>query len=628
MFANAYVVNLATVIVNVFVFLPLALAVVAKGGLLQRVAANLTMPQVFVCVVAAVLLIVGLVRQSHYVLYDETLLGWRGPQQLKPLLEAIPFDPAQSVSDIIMKYCLVAGVASFLAMTVALLLLWEFARFVWQKQPLLLLAGDESAVSERAAKNLRLAGYILLGFMTVIMISFANAQSFWTDELTNTIGFVANRNFAELTAVLLEVGYNMPLQYYALALIYPFMPYGEGYLLSISIAAVVAGLVFLGKAAREIGGETFASLTLIIAALSSSLLTKGAWELRPYPFLFCFSALTVWLYYRRVRNENWQNILWLALAMTLLAYTHWFGALMLVFYGLGDLYLWLRKRVKLRCAVSYLATIAAVMPWYVAMLLMLQTDLRVNATGVVPNALSLVNSLEIALDSSALWLLVFALAAVVVAVTAWQAAKAKEYSQAAYLWLHTLLCIAWTLLLPFIYSRFINPAGSCYLERYFFILAPHAILLSALGVKGLLQLYPHKRNIPRLAALLAVVGVVGYASAISSATRIHQPFREAAWLLAERGDIYRNDTAVLSSAGDEAWLEYYFRKRGLTVPVNMIQGETMLLKDGEAVHIPLNEDEIYAFDRLLTWYSYHVIPQGYRKTVLDEETNLVLYEKQ
>jgi hypothetical protein len=130
-----------------------------------------------------------------------------------------------------------------------------------------------------------------------------------------------------------------------------------------------------------------------------------------------------------------------------------------------------------------------------------------------------------------------------------------------------------------------------------------------------------------VAALFAVVGIISYTSAISSATRIHQPFREAAWLLAERGDIYRNDTVVLSSAGGEGWLEYYFRKRGLTVPVNVIQGETMLVKDGESVNIPFNYEDIGSFDRLLTWYSYHEIPQGYRKTVLDEETNLVLYEK-
>jgi hypothetical protein len=313
--------------------------------------------------------------------------------------------------------------------------------------------------------------------------------------------------------------------------------------------------------------------------------------------------------------------------MTLLAYTHWYGALLLVFHGLGDLYLWLRKRIRLRCIVSYLITIAAVLPWCIAMLIMLKSDLGSNTTTIVPDWLALVNSLEILLDSNALLLLVFALAAVIVVQAAWQAAREKEYSQAAYLWLHTLLCIAWVLLPSFVYSRYINPAGTLYTERYYFILAPHTILLTSLGIKGLLQLYANKRNMLYLAALLVLVGVIGYTAAISSVTRIHQPFREAAWLLAEKGDIYRSDTVVLSSAGGEAWLEYYFRKRGLTVPVNMIQGETMLLKDGEAVNIPFDFEHLTDYDRLLTWYSYHEIPQGYHRIVLDEETNLVLYEK-
>ena len=200
------------------------------------------------------------------------------------------------------------------------------------------LAAEHTSPNCKTSATYHIVGYTLLAMMAIVMLSLSSAQSFWLDELEWTIGKVANKSFAEITTQLLEDGYNMPLYYYTLAILYPLVPFGEVYLCALSIIFVLIGIIFTRLAAREIGGERLGFTALCIASLSSVLMIQGGWEVRPYAFYFCFSALTLWLWFRRTKNENRRNITAFGIAMTFLLYSHWFGVVLLAFYGISDLF--------------------------------------------------------------------------------------------------------------------------------------------------------------------------------------------------------------------------------------------------------------------------------------------------
>jgi hypothetical protein len=529
------------------------------------------------------------------------------------------------MANVLRTACAAAGIVAVFALTVIFLLLLEFIIYLTREPRSYLMAVSEPETKELT--RYRRLGLILLAIITIVMIAFSAAQSFWFDEMVWTIGKVANKSFADIVEIMLKDGYNAPLYYLALAILYPLVPFGEGYLLSMSIVAVIAGIVFLYLAAKRIGGKKLAFIVMSFAAVSPILLTQGAWELRPYAFLFCFSAMTLWGYFRRIREENWTNIILFGLIMILLIYTHWYGAVMLLFYGIGDVMLCFMKKVRPRFLVSYLMAFIAVLPWFVVMSQMLIHDLSVVTVSLIPKWLSIINSFNILLNSNSLLFIIFAAASIITTVIIIQNIKAKQWCETAYLWIQTLMCILCVILVTFIYSRYLNPAGSVYMERYFFVIAPHMILLVSFGLKSLSEIINSKKSWLYLMVFLVFTGVIGYTQATRTVVKIHQPYREVAELLAEAEETYLNDTLVLTSAGNEAWLDYYFRKRGYDIPANVAFGLTLIVKDGIPVSIPVAYEELFEYDKIFVWYNWFIIPPEYTMTWQDETTNLVLYEK-
>jgi uncharacterized membrane protein YfhO len=115
-----------------------------------------------------------------------------------------------------------------------------------------------------------------------------------------------------------------------------------------------------------------------------------------------------------------------------------------------------------------------------------------------------------------------------------QSIKARVWQAQAYLWVHTWAGALWVIGISFVYSRYINPRGSMYLERYFFILVPHVLLLAAFALKCLGELIQSKRSLIYLAVFFALIGLPGYYKAISGEFKLHQPYREVAELLAQK----------------------------------------------------------------------------------------------
>lgn len=182
-----------------------------------------------------------------------------------------------------------------------------------------------------------------------------------------------------------------------------------------------------------------------------------------------------------------------------------------------------------------------------------------------------------------------------------------------FLWVQTLSSIAWVIGITFIYSKFINPNGSIYVARYFFAIIPHTVLILAFGIKSIGELFKRSewaKNKIKIsacfAAFLVLVCIANYTSAIIHITSPRQAFRESAEYLAANESVYADDALVVTASSGTAWIEYYFVKRGFTIPDNVAAGRTanltLLVKNGELASSPFTLDDLLAYEKV--YYAY------------------------
>jgi len=320
---------------------------------------------------------------------------------------------------------------------------------------------------------------------------------------------------------------------------------------------------------------------------------------------------------------------------------------MLVFYGISDLFLYVKRKIHIRCIVSYLIAGGAVLPWLFLTLSSVKSDLG-SYWANVPGLLSPIWTIKYLLDDNTLSFIVFVIASIIGFIILLQTIREKKWNKTLFLWVQTFLSGVWLIGVTFIFSRFINPNGSVYVDRYFFALVPHAILIASFGVKSISELiknseFTSSKFKPSIYYIVffAVIGVTNYSSAVLTVTSIRTPYREAADYLAKTENAYSDDTLIVTSGAGDAWLEYYFLKRGYDIPNNVAIGYpkvTLIAKDRLLLSNPLVVEDLTAFDKV--YYSpqknvpndndadlLNFLNKNYTKTWENEIIQLMLYEK-
>jgi hypothetical protein len=482
----------------------------------------------------------------------------------------------------------------------------------------------------------RLVGIIALSFMAIFMLAFASRQSFWVDELW-AVGAVAHDNIMTiLKEELLENSpYNLPLYTLILAAFYKVMPYGEVYLLLTSIIFVVVGIIILRKAGKEIGGEDIGFLVFCIAVTSSTLITQGAWEIRPYAITFCFSSLVMLRYAKRLKAETNRNILLYGIALVLFLYCHWFSSILAIFYAVCDLCLYLRKKIAIKCVLSYVLAGLLFVPWFILMVIYHRIDLQ-TYWGTPPSIIQPIQTLYYLLSGNVIYALVFGFGFCVILFNGISLCVKRTKTDMSALWLIMVLSIVWVIVPVFVYSRFINPTGAMYVDRYFFVIIPAVFLVCAYGLSKVFAFCSRaqkRAGVILWAALVMVLLLYSarvYRNAYTFINRMWEPYRETAEYLARDGGIYTNDSLVLLPDAEFApirgWVEYYFRKRGVEIPYNVatlpsvsfdsfgnilrIEGDYQFyIVDGEDVKpFPFTKESVLNYDRLYVFEVHSYVP--------------------
>jgi hypothetical protein len=268
-------------------------------------------------------------------------------------------------------------------------------------------------------------------------------------------------------------------------------------------------------------------------------------------------------------------------------------------------------------------------PWFVLMLRYHIVDLGTYWASV-PRIFEPILTVAYLLSNTIGYCLLFAIGFVLISIPWILSIKKQEKHKTPNIWVFLIMTIAWTILPIFVYSKWINPGGSNYVNRYFFVLIPHVLLISAYGISSIWNMPTSKLSLQylRYGILVFVLISAGYRTYHNSFTFIHtlrEPYREVAEYLAKDESIYADDSLVLVSSGS-GWIEYYFRKRGYPIPANVAvgQGDNFLLfiKDGAYSNpVSLKAEQITAgYTRLYLFEVHEAFSEACIETIKTQYT--------
>lgn len=457
----------------------------------------------------------------------------------------------------------------------------------------------------------------ILAGMAFFLFRYAGAQSFWSDEMS-TIGYIrTGTTLAEvIRGYMVDDAVNLPLYPAILYFFYRIMPYGETWLLIPSIFFCIGALIVISEIGRRNFSEGVSLASVCFGAISIWLIYRGAWDIRCYTLLVFLSALTQYFYAERIRDERFRNILLYGIAMLFLFYTHWFGAVQMLLFALCDLILFLRKKIRFRCILSYLISGGLLLPYVIVMLLTTTRDLGGNnAASDIPDLDTLKATLYYVAGERYVCFLLLIIGLVMIAVRYLHGRK-KESIDLLSIMMASFIGLVGGV---FFYCAHIDPSGTFYENKYFMVAMPQVLLIMSYAISTLIRItfgiadkMPLKLR--QTAKALAIVGVILYYGKLARqnltqcydmAHELRMPYRQCAEYLSEEGGIYRDDVLVISTETmnlTEAWLDYYFVKRGARPPVRTMVQYADESRDAMEAWDPIDGDEIKSrFDKIIVF---------------------------
>lgn len=465
-------------------------------------------------------------------------------------------------------------------------------------------------------KLYKILSVTIVSFMFIFLCYYSYSKSFWLDELDWTIDYLAkSNNLIELISSLVKAGFNLPLFYVLLFPIYKIVPYGELWLLLPNYIIVIWGIYVITRLGNIIGnkiGKDLGFASLCISATSFTLIEYCAFEFRPYALLFALSTYALYRFICRLQEPQKQrNIILYTLSIICLAFTHWFGCLIIAFYFLFDLFLWLRKKHKISFVIPYISLGIVFLPYFIIMILNHTTDFS-NYWADIPTIKNLFTEPIFLLSNNKLCILLFIVGSINLLYNLFKKDISNNIDKKIILLLFG--SVAWIFGTIFLYSRFINPNGSLWVSRYFTVLLPHMFIITAIPIGKLLNSLSStsqkkynllSKNCLVVCIVIFIIGNIAFSSykkSHNSRNSIYEPYREASNIIATTPDLYKDDCALLTSCGT-GYLTYYFEKKGVKLPNTVYIGSSAKIskyvskgKVIESTHV--NIEDLLKYDKL------------------------------
>ncbi len=448
-------------------------------------------------------------------------------------------------------------------------------------------------------------------FTFCLMFHYAARASFWYDELYE-VAFTKGSLKDALMHCLHMSCDNPPLAVMLETLWYSIAPYGEKWLLLISIISVCISIFIMGVICEKILDKYCGILAAILMAMSTTVWNNAAYEYRSYAWMIVFSTLT-WFYYFKRNECSGQNkyIIMFGICMICLSMSHYFGVLACACFFCGDIYLFVKRKINIKVFISYCLLAVIFLIWFVSVLLYKREGF-LPTWHTAPGVTAIKTLLYFVSGNYKLTFLLFVWG-MATAISLFLGKKTYKLGWINYYCLLSLCSIVFTVSMLFLYGNFINPNGSLWKERYFCFLIPHVCLLSTLIILCIKSDYIKKA----LCLFFAIVLTLNCLGVIST-SKSSEPFREAAdWIYTQSNYIFNADTLIISNAValvKDGWNEYYITRQGRRDDIGIV------------TQYEINAEQILEYNRIYVQYS-HSATLSNLQSVLDDNYNLLIDNK-
>lgn len=417
-------------------------------------------------------------------------------------------------------------------------------------------------ISEWMKENkYRVLIYIIALIGMGIMCLYADKRSLWMDDIAQ-INMCGQDNFFEY---LLSHDNNPPLSHFITYIWLYIAPYGTAWIKLPSILFVTVGAIFLAESGRRLYGDLCALIICAFAISSSGIIELAAYVVRPYGLLFGLMSVILYCYIERNLYEfGWSRVVVLGLCMTGALYTHYFAVLSIFVMFCFDCYLIKKKTISWKCLVSYLISGGAFLPWFIYTAQNYYEKLQ-TFWASIPTFYDMIGMVRTMLGNNKFS---FALLIIIVIGIIFLRIRKKEYDIREDIVFSFLLQIVIVLLIPYVYSRWINPDGSIFVSRYFVTIAPCIFLIMGIGVNYIVSYLNLKFSMKELLNVLCIALCISifydnFCYTYTTQSQVKEPYEEMADYIMAQEDIYNENVAVYNTgySMQYGW-DYYLTHNG------------------------------------------------------------------
>ncbi len=270
---------------------------------------------------------------------------------------------------------------------------------------------------------------------------------------------------------------NVPLFYFALYIWIELFGYSANVMRILPEIMGAITVILIGLIGKELKNKRAGVITAVVAATSLPLI-YGSFQIRAYSMLMLFAALTFYFWIKR--KEGKKSIILLAVAMLLMSYTHFLGALVSAAFCSYDIFSILRKKEKKAVLWSYVIYGLLFVP-YLVIAYISAMNLWETFWPPVPGVKDYFNFLGrlIPVGTVGIWLF-----GIVFFVYLFQWIRKKDLKNeifGSYWIIFAVLTVA------FVYSKFINPTSSIWVYRYFLVLFPFTVAIVGYAMELVLE---------------------------------------------------------------------------------------------------------------------------------------------
>lgn len=467
--------------------------------------------------------------------------------------------------------------------------------------------------------------------IAIFMIIFSNNHGFEIDELDWTLRVIDGKNLFEILEALALYGYNLPLYYIILKVFYLIAPLNKFVLMLPSIICSLIGIYFIYKISTKLYDEKNGFMSILIVLSSFFIFNQIAWQVRPYGLLFGLSAWSFYAYLNKLENSTKKNYVIYYISITLLLFTHWYGAIVVFCYGITDLILFIKKKIKFSAFLFYLIPFVLIIIWVIYVL---QNHI-ITFSQYWPDTPNIFAIISLLINMFGMHFVygTHIITVLVAIIVICRKMKKKENLTTTE---KILMCImGYSILIiisVYIYSKFINSKSSLWVDRYFIAILPHVSILVSYCLTQVFVCIKQKSNeIFKVIFMLLLIFVVSAAGAgifcgyeYPDVDSNLMNYEELSEFLINTEDMYDKDTLVICTYG-KWWINYYFEMRGIEPPTNIVCIDPYKFGNTNSENAKIEEfeyvrkDSEYVVEKVDDYSDYKKIYVIIQCRILDEE---------